>query len=108
MGVWIVVMIGLVIISYLSDAGVLPFLREVRSSLHVPSLMSILLIVYSLGVLIRVNYMTRKREKESLREALGHHKKRMEELEKEHLKQIEELEKEYLKQIEELEKEPKE
>ena len=73
---WIFALAAVTIISYLTDVGVLPFLKDIRVPLLDASIVSVLLLLCMLGILGRMLSMSRKGQKESL-------EKRIQELEKE-------------------------
>jgi hypothetical protein len=65
---WVFLMVVLTILSYLSDVGVLSFLQDWRVPLLNASLMSILILLCLLGLLGRMLQMSKKGEKEALKE----------------------------------------
>lgn len=64
---WVLVLAVLTILSYLADAGVWTLLKEIRIPLLNASLLSVLLLLCTLGILIRMLTMRSKGEKEKLR-----------------------------------------
>lgn len=64
--VWVVVLAILAVLSYLSDIGVLTFLRNLRIPFLNASIMSILLLLCAAAMLIRVLVKMKQREKEML------------------------------------------
>jgi len=64
---WVLVLAVLTILSYLADAGVWTLLQEIRVPLLNASLLSVLLLLCTLGILIRMLYMRSRGEKERLR-----------------------------------------
>jgi hypothetical protein len=64
---WVLVLAVLTILSYLADAGVWTLLQDIRVPLLDASLLSVLLLLCTLGILIRMLYMRRRGEKEKLR-----------------------------------------
>jgi len=64
---WVLVLAVLTILSYLADAGVWTLLQEIRIPLLNASLLSVLLLLCTLGILLRMLYMRSKGEKERLR-----------------------------------------
>ncbi len=66
---WALAIVGMAILSYLADVGILPFFRETVPVLGA-SLISILFILCGLGMMARAGYMARKGEKEKLRQQL--------------------------------------
>lgn len=73
---WIFFLAILTILSYLSDVGILMFMRDLRIPVVNASLVSLLLLLSMAGLLVRVLIMEKRAEKEGL-------KQRIEELEKE-------------------------
>jgi hypothetical protein len=63
---WIFFLTVLTILSYLSDVGVLTFFQDIRIPFLDASLLSVLLLLCTLGILVRMLMMRRKGEKESL------------------------------------------
>jgi hypothetical protein len=63
---WIFFLTVLTILSYLADVGVLTFFQEIRIPFLDASLLSVLLLLCTLGILVRMLTMRRKGEKESL------------------------------------------
>jgi hypothetical protein len=64
---WVLVLAVLTILSYLADAGVWTLLQDIRVPILNASLLSILLLLCTLGILIRMLYMRSRGEKEKLR-----------------------------------------
>jgi hypothetical protein len=64
---WVFFLAVLTILSYLADAGVWTLLQDIRVPLLDASLLSVLLLLCTLGILIRMLYMRRRGEKEKLR-----------------------------------------
>jgi len=64
---WVLVLAVLTILSYLADAGVWTLLQEIRIPLLNASLLSVLLLLCTLGILIRMLCMRSRGEKEKLR-----------------------------------------
>jgi hypothetical protein len=64
---WILVLAVLTILSYLADAGVWTLLQDIRIPLLNASLLSVLLLLCTLGILIRMLYKKNRGEKERLR-----------------------------------------
>ena len=73
---WILALAVVTVLSYLTDVGFLPFLRDMRVPFLNASMVSVLILLCMLGILGRMLYMSRKGQKENLR-------RRVEELEKE-------------------------
>jgi uncharacterized membrane protein YhaH (DUF805 family) len=63
---WIVILAVLTILSYLSDIGVLIFLKDLRIPFLNASIMSILLLLCAAAMLIRVLLKIKQKEKERL------------------------------------------
>ena len=63
---WIVILAVLTILSYLSDIGVLTFLKDLRIPFLNASIMSILLLLCAAAMLIRVLLKIKQKEKERL------------------------------------------
>lgn len=63
---WVVILAVLTILSYLSDIGVLTFLKDLRIPFLNASIMSILLLVCAAAMLIRVLLKIKQKEKEML------------------------------------------
>jgi hypothetical protein len=64
---WILALSVLTILSYLADAGVWTLLQDIRIPMLNASLLSVLLLLCTLGILLRMLYMRSKGEKERLR-----------------------------------------
>jgi len=64
---WVLVLAVLTILSYLADAGVWTLLQDIRAPLLNVSLLSVLLLLCTLGILIRMLTMRSRGEKERLR-----------------------------------------
>ena len=64
---WVLVLAVLTILSYLADAGVWTLLQDIRVPLLNASLLSVLLLLCTLGILIRMLTMRNRGEKERLR-----------------------------------------
>ena len=73
---WVFALGALAILSYLSDVGILSFLQDLRVPFFNASLTSILILFCLAGLLVRLLRMTKRGEKESL-------KNRIQELEQE-------------------------
>jgi len=63
---WVVILAVLTILSYLSDIGVLTFLKDIRIPFLNASIMSILLLICAAAMLIRVLLKIKQKEKEML------------------------------------------
>ena len=68
---WIFALVVLTVLSYLSDVGVLTFLQNLRVPLLNASLLSILILLCTLGILGRMLWMAGRAEKESLTRRIG-------------------------------------
>lgn len=64
---WVLALSVLTILSYLADAGVWTLLQDIRVPLLNASLLSVLLLLCTLGILLRMLYMRSRGEKEKLR-----------------------------------------
>ena len=64
---WVLVLAVLTILSYLADAGVWTLLQDIRIPFLSASLLSVLLLLCTLGILLRMLHMRGKGEKEKLR-----------------------------------------
>jgi hypothetical protein len=65
---WVGFMVILTVLSYLNDTGVISFLKNVRIPFLDASLLSLLILVGTAGILIRMLLKKRRREKEGLKE----------------------------------------
>jgi hypothetical protein len=65
---WVLVLAVLTILSYLADSGVWTLLQDIRIPLLNASLLSVLLLLCTLGILVRMLHKKNKGEKEKLRE----------------------------------------
>ncbi len=63
---WIFFLTVLTILSYLSDVGILTFFQDIRIPFLDASLLSVLLLLCTLGILVRMLQKRKKGEKESL------------------------------------------
>ena len=64
---WVLVLAVLTILSYLADAGVWTLLQDIRLPMLNASLLSVLLLLCTLGILFRMLTMRSRGEKERLR-----------------------------------------
>lgn len=64
---WILALAVLTILSYLADAGVWTLLKDIQVPVLNASLLSLLLLLCTLGILVRMLYKRSKGEKEKLR-----------------------------------------
>ncbi len=67
---WVLALAILTILSYLSDVGIITFMRTLRIPFLNASLLSILILLCTAGILGRMLLMARRGEKESLRERI--------------------------------------
>ena len=65
---WVFLLVIVTILSYLSDVGAIAFLQDWRIPFLNASLMSILVLLCLIGLLARMMRMSKKGEKEALRE----------------------------------------
>ena len=77
---WVFLLVIVTILSYLSDVGVLTFLQDWRVPILNASLMSILILLCLIGLLGRMMRMTKKGEKEALREKVSQLEKELSDL----------------------------
>ncbi len=64
---WVLALSILTILSYLADTGVWTLLQDIRIPVLDASLLSVLLLLCTLGILLRMLYKRSKGEKEVLR-----------------------------------------
>jgi hypothetical protein len=69
---WVFLMVIITCLSYLADLGFLAFMQEWRVPLLNASLLSVLLLLCLIGLLSRMMQMSKKGEKEALREKIRH------------------------------------
>ena len=65
---WVLLMVVITCLSYLSDVGLLAFMQEWKVPFLNASLLSVLLLLCLIGLLARMMKMSKKGEKEALRE----------------------------------------
>ena len=65
---WVFLLVIITILSYLSDVGVITFLQDWRFPFLNASALSILILLCLIGLLVRMMRMSKKGEKEALRE----------------------------------------
>ena len=65
---WVLLLVVITILSYLSDVGVITFLQDWRVPFLNASALSILILLCLIGLLVRMMRMSKKGEKEALRE----------------------------------------
>jgi uncharacterized Tic20 family protein len=64
---WVLVLAVLTVLSYLADSGVWTLLQDIRIPLLHASLLSVLLLLCTLGILVRMLVKKNQGEKERLR-----------------------------------------
>ncbi|MCJ7645085.1 MAG: hypothetical protein MUP28_11510 [Candidatus Aminicenantes bacterium] len=67
---WVGFMVILSVFSYLNDTGVMSFLQNVRIPFLHASVLSLLILLGTAGILIRMLWMRRRGEKEGLHEKI--------------------------------------
>ncbi len=67
---WVFFLTIVTILSYLADVGVWSFFQTIRIPFLNASLLSVLLLLATLGILVRMLYMRSRGEKEKLRSLL--------------------------------------
>jgi len=67
---WVLALAVLTILSYLSDVGVITFVQTLRVPLLNASILSLLILLCTAGILGRMRWMARKGEKEALKERI--------------------------------------
>lgn len=67
---WVCFMVILSVFSYLNDTGVMSFLQNVRIPFLHASVLSLLILLGTAGILIRMLWMRRRGEKEGLHEKI--------------------------------------
>jgi Ca2+/Na+ antiporter len=77
---WVFLLVVVTIMSYLSDVGILTFLQDFRVPFLNASLMSILVLLCLIGLLARMMKMSKKGEKEALREKVKQLEKELSDL----------------------------
>jgi Ca2+/Na+ antiporter len=77
---WVFLLVVVTILSYLSDVGVLTFIQDLRVPFLNASLMSILVLLCLIGLLARMMQMSKKGEKEALREKVKQMEKELSDL----------------------------
>ena len=73
---WILTLTAVTILSYFADTGVWTFLQEIKVPVLGASLLSVLLLLCTLGLLVRMLSMRRRGEKEKLRSKLAQFEKK--------------------------------
>jgi hypothetical protein len=64
---WILALTAVTILSYFADTGVWTLFQDIKIPFLNASLLSVLLLLCTLGILVRMLYMRRRGEKEKLR-----------------------------------------
>jgi len=77
---WVFLLVVVTILSYLSDVGALSFIQDLRVPFLNASLMSILVLLCLVGLLGRMMQMSKKGEKEALREKVKQLEKELSDL----------------------------
>lgn len=77
---WVLLMVVITSLSYLSDVGLLAFLQEWKVPVLNASLLSVLLLLCLVGLLSRMMQMSKKGEKETLREKVKQLEKELSDL----------------------------
>jgi Ca2+/Na+ antiporter len=77
---WVFLLVVVTVLSYLSDVGVLTFLQDFRVPFLNASLLSILVLLCLIGLLARMMKMSKKGEKEALREKVKQLEKELSDL----------------------------
>ena len=77
---WVFFLVIVTILSYLSDVGVFTFLQDWRVPFLNASLMSILILLCLIGLLARMMKMSKRGEKEALREKVSQLEKELSDL----------------------------
>jgi spore maturation protein SpmA len=67
---WVCFLVILTVLSYLDDTGVLTVLGDIRIPFLQATLLSFLIMIGTAGILIRMLWLRRRREKEGLRERI--------------------------------------
>ncbi len=68
---WVMALVVLTILSYLADVGVLTFLQELKIPGLSASILSILILLCTAGILARMLVMAKKGEREALRQRIS-------------------------------------
>jgi hypothetical protein len=77
---WVFLMVIVMCLSYLADLGFLAYMQEWRVPLLNASLLSVLLLLCLIGLLSRMMQMSKKGEKEALREKVKQLEKELSDL----------------------------
>ncbi len=68
---WVLLMVVITCLSYLSDVGLLAFMQEWKVPFLNASLLSVLLLLCLIGLLARMMKMSKKGEKEALKDKVS-------------------------------------
>jgi len=68
---WVMALVVLTILSYLADVGVLTFLQELKIPGLSASILSILILLCTVGILARMLVMAKKGKREALRQRIS-------------------------------------
>jgi len=68
---WVMALVVLTILSYLADVGVLTFLQELKIPGLSASILSILILLCTAGILARMLVMAKKGKREALRQRIS-------------------------------------
>ncbi|MFQ5722490.1 MAG: hypothetical protein ACE5GI_08350 [Candidatus Aminicenantales bacterium] len=68
---WVMALVVLTVLSYLADVGVLTFLQELKIPGLSASILSILILLCTAGILARMLVMAKKGEKEALNQKIS-------------------------------------
>jgi drug/metabolite transporter (DMT)-like permease len=74
---WVLLLVVVTVLSYLSDVGLITFMQDWRVPFLNASVLSILILLCLLGLLGRMMRMSKKGEKESLRERIQELERRL-------------------------------
>ena len=77
---WVLLLVVVTILSYLSDVGVITFLQDWRVPFLNASILSILILLCLIGLLGRMMQMSKKGEKEALKEKIKELEKNLSDL----------------------------
>lgn len=77
---WVFGLVIVTILSYLSDVGVITFMKDWKVPFLNASVMSILILLCLIGLLVRMMRMSKKGEKETLKEKIKELEKKIAEL----------------------------
>jgi len=77
---WVFALVFVTILSYLSDVGVIAFMQDWKVPFLNASVLSILILLCLIGLLVRMMRMSKKGEKETLKEKIKELEKKITEL----------------------------